>query len=63
MKVSPSERDALLSVSNKETISEYKTRNDIEKTNSAIKRRRRAVEAAANRINSLENYGRVENGI
>ena len=63
MKVSPSERDALLSVANKEAIDEYKARNDIEKTNSAIKRRRRAVEAAANRINSLENYGRVENGI
>ena len=63
MKVSPSEKDALISVANKETINEYKTRNNIEKTNSAIKRRRRAVEAAANRINSLENYRRVENGI
>ncbi len=63
MKVNPSERDALLSVANKETIGEYKTRNDIKKTNSAIKRRRRAVEAAAIRINSLENYRRVKNGI
>jgi len=63
MKVSSSEKDALVSVVNKESIDEYKTRNNIEKTNSAIKRRRRAVEAAANRINSLENYGRVENGI
>ena len=63
MKVSPSERDALLSIANKEAIDEYKARNDIEKTNSAIKRRRRAVETAANRIISLENYGRVENGI
>ena len=63
MKVSSSEKDALVSVVNKESINEYKTRNNIEKTNSAIKRRRRAVEAAANRINSLENYGRVENGI
>ena len=63
MKVSPSEKDALISVANKETINEYKTRNNIEKTNSAIKRRRRAVEGAANRINSLENYRRLENGI
>ena len=62
MKVSPRERDALLSVANKEAIEEYKTRNDIERTNSAIKRRRRAVESAASRINSLENYRRVENG-
>ena len=62
MKVSPRERDALLSVANKEAIEEYKTRNNIERTNSAIKRRRRAVESAASRINSLENYRRVENG-
>ena len=36
MKVSPRERDALLSVANKEAIEEYKTRNDIERTNSAF---------------------------
>ena len=63
MKVSSNEKDALISIANKESINEYKTRNNIEKTNSAIKRRRRAVESAANRVNSLKSYGRVENGI
>ncbi len=63
MSVENHERDALISVINNETVKEFCERNKIEKQNTGIKKRRRAIEAAANRINLLNKEERIKNDI